>query len=157
MWCKNFTVVGPEKVITGASLRVEDGTIAEIVPYIVPNGVDGEGLTLCPGFIDMHGDMIELEVEPRAGVDFPKNHAIAHLDARMAACGFTTAYAAISFCTNSFRGERRSREHSEGIIKALHEEKLTVGLITAFMLDSTLISLKLGRCFLTSWLEALLI
>lgn len=119
MWFKNFTVVGPEKVITGASLRVEDGTIAEIVPYIVPNGVDGEGLTLCPGFIDMHGDMVELEVEPRPGVLFPKSHAIAHLDARLAACGFTTAFAALSFCTNSYRGEQRSREHSEAIIRGL--------------------------------------
>ena len=118
MWLKNFTVVGPEKVITGASLRIEGGIIAEIVPRVVPSGVDGTGLFLCPGFIDMHGDMIEFEVEPRAGVDFPKRPAIAHLDSRMAACGFTTAYAAISFCTNSFRGERRSREHSEAIIRA---------------------------------------
>jgi len=128
MWLKNFTVVGPEKVIAGASLRIENGIIAEIVSRVVPSGVDGTGLFLCPGFIDMHGDMIELEVEPRAGVDFPKNHAIAHLDARMAACGFTTAYAAVSFCSNSFRGERRSREHSEGIIKALREARANCGI-----------------------------
>jgi alpha-D-ribose 1-methylphosphonate 5-triphosphate diphosphatase len=111
MWLSNFTIIGPDKLMEGASLRIEDGHIAEIVPRAVPGGVDGEGRLLCPGFIDMHGDMIEVEVEPRAGVDFPKQNAIAHLDARMAACGFTTAYAAVSFCTNSFRGERRSRAH----------------------------------------------
>jgi alpha-D-ribose 1-methylphosphonate 5-triphosphate diphosphatase len=123
MWLSNFTIIGPDKLMEGASLRIEDGLIAEIVPRAVPGGVDGEGRLLCPGFIDMHGDMIEVEVEPRAGVDFPKQNAIAHLDARMAACGFTTAYAAVSFCTNSFRGERRSRSHTEGIIRALHEAR----------------------------------
>lgn len=123
MWLSNFTIIGPDKLMEGASLRIEDGLIAEIVPRAVPSGVDGEGRLLCPGFIDMHGDMIEVEVEPRAGVDFPKQNAIAHLDARMAACGFTTAYAAVSFCTNSFRGERRSRAHTEGIIRALHEAR----------------------------------
>jgi alpha-D-ribose 1-methylphosphonate 5-triphosphate diphosphatase len=123
MWLSNFTIIGPDKLMEGASLRIEDGLIAEIVPRAVPGGVDGEGRLLCPGFIDMHGDMIEVEVEPRAGVDFPKQNAIAHLDARMAACGFTTAYAAVSFCTNSFRGERRSRAHTEGIIRALHEAR----------------------------------
>jgi len=123
MWLSNFTIIGPDKLMEGASLRIEDGHIAEIVPRAVPGGVDGEGRLLCPGFIDMHGDMIEVEVEPRAGVDFPKQNAIAHLDARMAACGFTTAYAAVSFCTNSFRGERRSRAHTEGIIRALHEAR----------------------------------
>jgi len=123
MWLSNFTIIGPDKLMEVASLRIEDGLIAEIVPRAVPGGVDGEGRLLCPGFIDMHGDMIEVEVEPRAGVDFPKQYAIAHLDARMAACGFTTAYAAVSFCTNSFRGERRSRAHTEGIISALHEAR----------------------------------
>ena len=123
MWLSNFTIIGPDKLMEGASLRIEDGLIAEIVPRAVPGGVDGEGRLLCPGFIDMHGDMIEVEVEPRAGVDFPKQNAIAHLDARMAACGFTTAYAAVSFCTNSVRGERRSRAHTEGIIRALHEAR----------------------------------
>lgn len=122
MWLSNFTIVFPDKILEHASLYIENGIIAEIVPHTV-NGIDGQGLILCPGFIDMHGDMIELEVEPRAGVDFPKQHAITHLDARMAACGFTTAYAAISFCTNSFRGERRSREHAESIIRSLNEVK----------------------------------
>lgn len=123
MWLSNFTLVGPDRIMEGASLRIEDGLIADIVPRVVCGGVNGDGRLLCPGFIDMHGDMIEVEVEPRAGVDFPKQHAIVHLDARMAACGFTTAYAAVSFCTNSFRGERRSRAHTEAIIRALHEAR----------------------------------
>lgn len=123
MWLKNFRIICPNHIIEGGSLRIENGFIAEIVDYAVPGGVDGTGLTLCPGFIDMHGDMIEIEAEPRPGVDFPKQHAITHLDARLAASGFTTAYASVSFCTNSFNGERRSRGQSEAIIKALHAAK----------------------------------
>jgi alpha-D-ribose 1-methylphosphonate 5-triphosphate diphosphatase len=123
MWLSNFTIVGPDDIIDTASLRIEDGIIAEIVAHAVPGGIDGTGHVLCPGFIDMHGDMVEVEVEPRPGVLFPKDHAIAHLDARLAASGFTTAYAAISFCTTSFRGEQRSREHSEAIIRGVVDSR----------------------------------
>lgn len=119
MWLSNFTIVCPNDILKTASLRIENGIIAEIVDKAVPEGLDGTGLVLCPGFVDMHGDMVEVEVEPRPGVLFPKSQAIAHLDSRLAASGFTTAFAALSFCTNSYRGEQRSREHSEAIIRAL--------------------------------------
>ena len=119
MWLSNFTIILPDQVLENASLKIDGGLIAEIVPHPVAGGFDGTGLLALPGFIDMHGDMIEVEVEPRPGVDFPMANAIAHLDVRLASSGFTTAYAAISFCTNSFRGERRSREHSTAIINAL--------------------------------------
>ncbi|MEO1746969.1 MAG: alpha-D-ribose 1-methylphosphonate 5-triphosphate diphosphatase, partial [Pseudomonadota bacterium] len=74
-----------------------------------------------PGFIDMHGDMIELELEPRAGVDFPMEVAVKHLDARLAASGVTTAYAGVSFSRTAKDGARRSFEHTSEIIKALKE------------------------------------
>ena len=33
--------------------------------------ISGDGLLLLPGFIDMHGDMVEREVEPRPNVPMP--------------------------------------------------------------------------------------
>ena len=59
-----------------------------------------------PGFVDMHGDMIEHELEPRPNVDFPMEVAISHLDARLAAAGVTTAYAGVSFFAE--RNRRRT-------------------------------------------------
>ena len=136
MWLSNFTIIGPDKLMEGASLRIEDGLIAEIVPRAVPSGVDGEGRLLCPGFIDMHGDMIEVEVEPRAGVDFPKQNAIAHLDARMAACGFTA---------NGARARTR-----KGSYALCMKQGHIAGSITAFTRGSISTFRTQKLCFQTS-------
>lgn len=119
MWLSDFTLVLPDRVDRG-SVRIEDGTITEIVSRAVPGGVDGQGHTLFPGFIDMHGDMIEQELEPRARVDFPMNVALNALDARLAASGVTTAYASVSFSRGVRDGERRSFEHTSNVIRQLH-------------------------------------
>ena len=71
----------------------------------------------------MHGDMIEVELEPRARVDFPMDVAVGHLDARLAAAGVTTAYAAVSFSRGVRDGERRSFDHTSRVIRALHDAK----------------------------------
>ncbi len=121
MWLSDFTLVLPDRVIEHGALRLEAGRIAEIAEAPVPGGLRGEGLTIFPGFIDMHGDMIELELEPRVRVDFPMEVAVTHLDARLAAAGVTTAYAAVSFSRGVKDGERRSFSHTANIIRALHE------------------------------------
>lgn len=121
MWLSDVTLVLPDRVVERGSLRIEGGKIAEIVERPVSGGVTGEGLTVFPGFIDMHGDMIELELEPRAGVDFPMEVALASLDARLAAAGVTTAYAAVSFSRGAREGERRSYEHTSRVIRQLHD------------------------------------
>ncbi|MAY33834.1 MAG: alpha-D-ribose 1-methylphosphonate 5-triphosphate diphosphatase [Rhodovulum sp.] len=119
MWLSDFTLVLPETVERG-SVRIENGQITEIVSHAVPGGIEGKGQTLMPGFIDMHGDMIEQELEPRAGVDFPMPVALGALDARLAASGVTTAYASVSFSRGVRDGERRSFAHTSNIIRQLH-------------------------------------
>lgn len=119
MWLSDFTLVLPEAVERG-SVRIENGQITEIVSHAVPGGIEGKGQTLMPGFIDMHGDMIEQELEPRAGVDFPMPVALGALDARLAASGVTTAYASVSFSRGVRDGERRSFAHTSNIIRQLH-------------------------------------
>jgi len=108
-----------------ASLRIADGMIAEIAERPVSGGITGTDLTVYPGFIDMHGDMIELELEPRARVDFPMDVALASLDARLAAAGVTTAYAAVSFSRGARDGERRSYGHTSQIIRQIHAMRNT--------------------------------
>lgn len=119
MWLSDFTLVLPDAVTRG-SLRIEEGRIAEITDHPVPGGLKGAGHTIFAGFIDMHGDMIEQELEPRANVHFPMPVALNALDARLAASGVTTAYASVSFSRGVAQGERRSYEHTSEVIRALH-------------------------------------
>lgn len=116
MWLSNVMLILADRVIENGSLRIEGGLIAEIVE--TPGTASH---TVYPGFIDMHGDMIEHELEPRPGVDFPMEVAVAHLDARLAAAGVTTAYASVSFSRTAKEGDRRSFKHTSGIIRALKE------------------------------------
>ena len=123
MWLSEFDLVLPDRVVRGGSLLIEAGRIADIRETVVPGGLRGEGRTLFPGFIDMHGDMIEQELEPRVRVDFPMAVAMASLDARLAASGVTTAYAAVSFSRGARDGERRSFEHTSSVIRDLSEAR----------------------------------
>lgn len=120
MWLSDLTLVLPDRVIRG-DLRLENGVIAEIreTGPAPAAGMAAGGLTLMPGFIDMHGDMIEQELEPRARVDFPMRVALNALDARLAAAGVTTAYAAVSFSRGARDGERRSYQHTSQVIRDL--------------------------------------
>ena len=123
MWLSDFTLVLPDRIVPHGSLRVEHGLIAEIAPRPVPGGITGDGHTLMPGFIDMHGDMIEQELEPRARVHFPMPVALSALDARLAASGVTTAYASVSFSRGVRDGERRSFAHTSRVIRDLSEAR----------------------------------
>lgn len=124
MWLSDATLVLPDRV-QRSSLRIEKGLIAEIANRAMPGGIDARGHTVFAGFIDMHGDMIEQELEPRAKVDFPMSVALNALDARLAASGVTTAYASVSFSRGAREGERRSYEHTSAVIRALHAARGT--------------------------------
>lgn len=118
MWLSELSLVLPDRVVPCGAVRIEGGRIAEIVETAgAPTGA------LFPGFVDMHGDMIELELEPRVQVDFPMAVALNHLDARLAASGVTTAYAAVSFSRGAKDGQRRSFDHTCGVIRALKAAK----------------------------------
>lgn len=121
MWLSDLSLVLPDRVVPNGALRIENGVIVEIAETAM--GGQGAGLTAFPGFIDMHGDMIEQEIEPRVQVDFPMDVALNALDARLAAAGVTTAYAAVSFSKGARNGERRSFEHTSEVIRALKSTK----------------------------------
>ena len=105
MWLSDFRLVLPDRIVDRGSIRLDAGRIAEIAEAPIPGGIPGDGLHLFAGFIDMHGDMIELELEPRPHVDMPMELALNALDARLAAAGVTTAYASVSFTRGARDGE----------------------------------------------------
>ena len=120
MWLSNFRIVLADRVIDGGALRIEDGVIAEISETPVANAnVEGDGILLMPGMIDMHGDMIEREIEPRPGVRMPMEMGLRDLDVKLASSGITTAYASLSFAPGSTYGHMRSYDFTSEMIRAV--------------------------------------
>lgn len=120
MWLSDFRIVLEDRVLPRGSLRINGETIAEVRDGIVPGAaLYGGGLLLLPGFVDMHGDMIEREVEPRPNVKMPMELGLRDLDRRLKVSGVTTAYAAVSFNPKSAYGHMRSYEHSKEMLRAL--------------------------------------
>ncbi len=120
MWLSDFRVVTPDRVLDRGAVRVQGGRIVEISETPVTGAaLCGDGLLLLPGFVDMHGDMVEREVEPRPNVRMPIELGLRDLDRRLAAAGVTTAYAAVSFHPGSAYGHIRSYDHTKMMIRAL--------------------------------------
>jgi len=117
MWISNLKLVLPYGILEHGSIQIEDGYIAAIREGDVAGALDGRGLTAIPGIIDMHGDMLERELQPRPGSRFPFDLALYELDKRLASNGITTAYASISFIEGW--GSRDPREGME-IVENIH-------------------------------------
>lgn len=128
----NARIILPEAVIERGWLRLEGGLIAQVGEGEAPAGggrsVEGAGLTVMPGAIDLHGDMLEREVEPRPGANFPLDMAVHELDKRLAAAGVTTAYAALSFWDHDNQDTVRGQELVYKLVHAIHA--LRDGLLT---------------------------
>ena len=74
-----------------------------------------------PGFVDLHSDAIEKEVEPRPGARFPVEMAVVELDKKLSMAGITTMYHAVAFNDEELhkgRGTSDAKELIEEIYKA---------------------------------------
>ncbi|MFB9991588.1 alpha-D-ribose 1-methylphosphonate 5-triphosphate diphosphatase [Deinococcus oregonensis] len=97
-WIENARLILPDQVIACGALRMEDGMITDLREGGAPGpALDAQGMTLLPGLVDLHGDMIERELEPRPGTRFDHDLAWMELDKRLATSGVTTAFASVSF------------------------------------------------------------
>ncbi len=133
MWLSNLKIVLPNEVLEHGSIRIEDGAIAEIIEGSAPGDIPSlRGLTLIPGLIDLHGDMLERDVEPRPSARFPTELGLMELDKRYAGAGITTAFAAISFAWRShdLRSQASATEMIE-TINRLNDETLVDILVHA--------------------------
>ena len=120
MWISNVRIVLADAILPTGALRIEEGQIAEVSDAPVEDAqIDGQGLLLTPGLIDMHGDMIEHALEPRRGVDIPLELAWRNLDRLLKVSGVTTAYASVSFHPREADGQMQRYEQSKAAIKAL--------------------------------------
>jgi alpha-D-ribose 1-methylphosphonate 5-triphosphate diphosphatase len=96
----NGEIVTPDRVISGGSVLIENGVIAEVSERTyAPDAasVDLGGRLLMPGVICLHNDAIEVEINPRPTANHDPDFALLQLDRKLAAAGITTQFHAISF------------------------------------------------------------
>lgn len=90
---ENGRIVTPGGILDGATLTIKEGRIQSIGAFHRTAGVkciDASGFFIMPGFIDLHSDAIEKEIQPRPGGKLPIDIAIVELDKKLASCGVTT-------------------------------------------------------------------
>jgi alpha-D-ribose 1-methylphosphonate 5-triphosphate diphosphatase len=78
-------------------LVLADGHIAAIGSEACGGATfDARGLLVLPGIVDIHGDSFERQLQPRPGVDFPPDIALADTETQLLANGITTAFHGIT-------------------------------------------------------------
>src|SRR5208282_1418429 len=83
---ENASIATPSGTLTGSSLKIEAGIISEIKEGPIKSAgrrIDAGGRYVIPGFVDLHSDAIEKEIEPRPNTYFPKDVAIFELDKKL--------------------------------------------------------------------------
>ncbi len=127
---KNANIVTPTGLVNGCLLCDED------ILYIGENKAfddcqqvyDMGGKMILPGFIDIHADMIENLVEPRATAFMDMELALKEAEKQLIGCGITTIYHSISmFSDDAWEKKRIRRAESvkklSGLINAFHHRE----------------------------------
>ena len=103
----NANVVLPTNVLEGGWLLIEDGSIRALGleatrPHEYTVAIDAAAGFVLPGLIDLHCDTIEKLVEPRPGVRISIPLALHEADLRLAGCGITMEFHAVSLDDDEF-------------------------------------------------------
>lgn len=99
----NGQLVLPDRVVDCGELFIEDGAIVHAGKQSEHHGkpadrvIDAQGGYILPGFIDLHSDAIEKELEPRPGAFFNTDVAFSELEKKLVGQGITTMYHSFSF------------------------------------------------------------
>jgi alpha-D-ribose 1-methylphosphonate 5-triphosphate diphosphatase len=123
--------------------------------------IDGAGAYLLPGIIDLHCDAIEKLVEPRPNTHFPIALALQEADLRLASCGITCEFHAVSLDDNEFgvRSDNFIYELCQAIaayeVWALVRHKIHARLELSSQRGSTIIANMIERheCDLVSLMD----
>jgi alpha-D-ribose 1-methylphosphonate 5-triphosphate diphosphatase len=128
---QNATVVFKDRVVPETAVLIADGIIKQIVTakesarnWPGAKVIDAQNRLVMPGMIDIHSDAIEKEIEPRPGIHFPVELALAQLERRLAAQGFTNVYHSLSLAGGA--GVRDDRMAQEIIRKIKTREQAVI-------------------------------
>src|SRR5262245_42958397 len=104
--------------VDDAALHVADGLISETSSRAEPASlrIDGRGLIVLPGIVDIHGDAFERQMMPRPGVDFPIDVALIDSDRQLIANGITTAFHGVTW---SWEPGLRGTENAHALVDAV--------------------------------------
>ena len=80
--------------LVAGDLAVAQGRIAAVSDG---RRLDATGLLVLPGIVDLHGDAFERQIQPRPGVNFPMDVALADTERQLLANGITTAFHGVTF------------------------------------------------------------
>ncbi len=90
--------------------------------------VDLRERRVVPGFVDLHSDAIEKEIEPRPGARFPVEMAVVELDKKLSMAGITTMYHAVGFNDEELQKGRGTKESQELIQEIYRANKSHLGV-----------------------------
>ena len=115
----------PDRVLDDARIVVRGGLIAEVAPRRGVRGdVDGGGLLVVPGLVDVHSDALERERAPRPTAVLPWDFAIASFEGRLVGAGVTTAFHGAGFQHEHARGVRREPEAALELARAVDDARV---------------------------------
>jgi alpha-D-ribose 1-methylphosphonate 5-triphosphate diphosphatase len=111
---RGVRAVTPDRLIEDATVIVRDGVIRDIVEggRDEPGAVDGAGLLLLPGLVDVHSDALEIERMPRPATEVPLAFALASFEGRVTSAGTTTMFHGAGFQHKSVGGVVRDPERA---------------------------------------------
>lgn len=116
---RSTKILVDEKFIS-ADILIQEDIIAAIKPYkSLGKAIDLGDQRVVSGFVDLHGDAIEKEIEPRPGARFPTAMAVVELDKKLSMAGITTMYHAIGFNDEELR-KGRGTEQSQSLIEEIY-------------------------------------
>ncbi|WP_407311184.1 alpha-D-ribose 1-methylphosphonate 5-triphosphate diphosphatase [Desulfosporosinus sp. SB140] len=129
----NAQIIGPEKVIKGYVI-VDGSRISEVTESDFPRVkcysditmLDAQGRYIMPGFIDLHSDAIEKEIQPRPNTLFPTDMAFYELEKKLVVSGITTMYHSLSL---SDEWGVRNQDAVIGVIKTINRLKTARSMI----------------------------
>ena len=79
-----------------AAVSVAGDAIEAIDGRQASRRIDARGLSVLPGIVDLHGDAFERQIQPRPGVAFAADIALADTEAQLLSNGITTAFHAVT-------------------------------------------------------------
>ena len=153
-------IIGGRVLLPGgeaaADITLEDGRIAALDSGGRGPALDARGLLVLPGIVDIHGDAFERQMQPRPGVDFPADIALADTEAQLLANGITTAFHGV---TLSWEPGLRSLDAWRALLDALEARSWTCDMRVHLRweaynleaLDTALADIAAGRVHLLAF------
>ncbi|MEC9492526.1 alpha-D-ribose 1-methylphosphonate 5-triphosphate diphosphatase [Flexistipes sp.] len=119
-------VIRSSQILTGgrfipADIAISGSIISSIEPYkSLDSAIDMGNMKIVPGFVDLHSDAIEKEIEPRPGARFPLKAAVMNLDKKLGLSGITTMFHAVGFNDEELTKNRRGTEKSAELVNEIY-------------------------------------